>query len=84
MVVTILAILCFIVLGLITVAGYKAVIRGTGAASAPEDTEKCAICRQPYRKKEMVERQIGDYKLLYFCTDCIARLAADAGTPARG
>ncbi len=78
MVVTILAILCFIVLGFITVAGYRAIIRGSGGEQAPQDPEKCAVCRQPYPKTEMIERQIGDYKLLYFCRDCIGTLAADA------
>ncbi len=79
MLVTVLAILCFILLGLITVAGYRAVIRGTGGAPADPESEKCAICRRSHGKRDMVERQIGDYKILYFCRSCIAGLASDIG-----
>ncbi|HLF14109.1 MAG TPA: hypothetical protein VI932_04400 [Bacteroidota bacterium] len=79
MVVTILAILCILLLGLITAAGYRAVIRGSGGPRVAEESEKCAICRLPSGKTEMVERQIGDYKLLYFCRTCIVRLAEEIG-----
>ena len=79
MVVTILAILCIVLLGLITAAGYRAVIHGSGGGPVAEESEKCAICRLPHKNSEMIERQIGDYKLLYFCRTCIVRLAADIG-----
>ena len=79
MVVTILAIACILVLGFLTVLGYKVVIRGSGAVSAPEAQEKCAVCRKSSPKAELVERQIGDYKLIYFCGSCITRLGSDIG-----
>ncbi len=79
MVVTVLAIASILLLGFLTVLGYKAVIRGSGAVSPAEPREKCAVCRESLPKAELVERQIGDYKLLYFCRDCITRLASDIG-----
>lgn len=44
-------------------------------------TERCTLCRQRFEKRELVERMVGDSKLYYFCSSCIASLAADAGTP---
>lgn len=79
MVVTILAVASILLLGFLTVLGYKTVIRGSGAAPSSEPREKCAVCREPSLKSELVERQIGDYKLLYFCRNCIVRLASDIG-----
>jgi hypothetical protein len=79
MVVTILAILCLVLLGLITAGGYRAVIRGTGGGAAAGENETCAVCRGSFPKKEMVERQIGDHRILYFCRECIVRLASDIG-----
>lgn len=79
MVVTILAILCFILLGFITAAGYRAVIRGTGGSPPDVEREKCTLCRRPLPRAEMVERQVGDSKLLWFCRECITRLASDIG-----
>jgi len=77
MIVTVLAIVCLALLAFLTVLGYRAVIRGGERDSRAEGTEKCAICRRPYVKEEMVERQIGDYRLLYFCAACITALSSD-------
>ena len=44
-------------------------------------TEKCSICREPRPKEEMVERQIGDYKVLWFCRSCITDLHHEASGP---
>ncbi len=78
MVITILtAAFLFLVL-LIAVVGYKSVIK---RGSSPQDinTEKCALCRKRFDKAHLVEREIGDYKLMYFCTECVLRLYADLG-----
>lgn len=37
-------------------------------------TEKCSLCGQRFPKEELIERQVGDYRLLYFCAQCIAGL----------
>lgn len=42
------------------------------------ETEICMICRKRLRKKDLVEREVGDYKLMYFCGECIENLHADA------
>lgn len=83
MVVTILAIASILLLGFLTVLGYKAVIRGSGTPPLPDAGEKCAICRVTSPKAEMVIRQIGDYKLLYFCRKCIVGLGTEIGMEPR-
>lgn len=79
MIVTVLAIVCIALLGFLTVVGYRAVIRGGESESRVEGMEKCSVCRRSIRKEDLVERQIGDYKLLYFCASCITGLYADLG-----
>ncbi len=78
MAVTVLAVLFLAIMVVIAVVGYKTVIR---QRSVPQDAdlEKCAICRQSFDKEKLILRQIGDYKLLYFCSDCILKLYADLG-----
>lgn len=78
MAVTLLAILFLVIIAAIAVAGYKFVIR----ASAPHQSlemQKCAVCRKEYDKHHLIMRQVGDYKLLYFCRDCILKLYTDLG-----
>lgn len=41
-------------------------------------TETCVLCRKRFRKEELVEREVGDYKLMYFCVECIENLYSDA------
>jgi len=84
MIVTILAIVCLALLAALTVFGYRAVIRSGESSTLTEGTEKCTICRRPFRKEEMVERQIGDYRLMYFCASCIGGLSSDLGASAAG
>jgi len=42
------------------------------------ETESCTLCGQRLKKEDLVERQIGDYKLLFFCGQCIEKLAAES------
>lgn len=42
------------------------------------ETESCTLCGQRLKKENLVERQIGDYKVLFFCTDCIEKLAVES------
>jgi hypothetical protein len=37
-------------------------------------TEKCSLCGQRFPKEELIERQVGDYRLLFFCAQCISSL----------
>jgi len=80
MIVTILAVVCIVLLGIITILGYRAIIRGGNSESGAEGMEKCTVCRQSISKELMVERQIGDYRILFFCTRCITGLSSDLDT----
>lgn len=57
--------------------GYSIIMR---KSPSQEDlqTEKCSICQQRFPKENLIERQVGDSKLLYFCHRCIADLEEDA------
>ncbi len=37
-------------------------------------TEKCSVCHEKLHKSLLIERQIGGYKMLYFCKKCIDEL----------
>lgn len=81
MIVTILAIACIILLGILTIVGYRAIIRGGESQASAEGMEKCTICRHSTRKEELVERLVGDYRILYFCGPCITSLSSDMPGP---
>lgn len=76
MTITILALLFLAGVLVLAAFGFKAVIK---QGKAPQDLhmEKCSLCRQNYNKAVLVERQVGDYKLLYFCPACIAALHSE-------
>ena len=78
MAITVLAILFLVVVVVIAIGGSR--LLGKQSVK-PEDVnrEKCSICRKKFDKGELVVREIGDYKLLYFCRDCIVKLYADLG-----
>jgi hypothetical protein len=78
MVVSILAVGFLVLIGFIAIVGYKTIIRG-GPRQAELNMEKCSVCRQSFDKNQLLLRQIGDYKLLYFCRDCVLKLYADLG-----
>ena len=76
MTITVLASVFIAVMLFIALLGFKTVIK---QGKSPEDlnTEKCSLCREKFSKTMLVERQVGDYKLLYFCASCIASLQND-------
>lgn len=76
MTITVLASLFIAAILLIAAFGFKLVIK---QGKPPEDlhTERCSICREKFNKSLLVERQIGDYKLLLFCPDCITKLHSE-------
>ena len=77
MAVTILAVLFLLFMIAITVFGYKMIVT---QRSRPEDIdmEKCSICRKKYHKNDLILRTIGDYKVLYFCGECVEGLRTEA------
>ncbi len=78
MAVTVLALLFLLAVGAIAAVGYKFVIR-RNVPAGEEEREKCSLCRQSFTKSEMVLRQVGDTKLLYFCRSCIMGLYSELG-----
>ncbi len=40
-------------------------------------TDRCSICRQRFPKESLIERPIGDYKILYFCAECVKGLVEE-------
>ena len=71
--VTILAIIFIIGLLIISLLGYRGIIkRGKPVGNINE--ERCTLCGKQFNRAQMVERQIGDYRLYYFCSSCIADL----------
>ena len=74
-----LTVLAAIFLGIIvavTLLGFRAVI-SQGKSPDELNREKCSLCRTSYPKAELVERQVGDVRVLHFCRSCIASLNAE-------
>ena len=78
MVISVLAVAFLILVGFIAIVGYKMVVR-KGLSPEDIDMEKCSICREKFKKEALLLRQIGDYKLLYFCRNCVVKLYTDLG-----
>ena len=79
MIITVLAISFLCLVGFVAFVGYQTVIKRNSSTAEELATEKCAICRERIAKELLVERQILDYKLLYFCRKCIVGLYGDLG-----
>ena len=73
MTITVLASLFILVMLLVAVMGFKAVIR-QGKSPQEMNLEKCSVCGQKMNKASLLERQVGDYRLLFFCASCINKL----------
>jgi hypothetical protein len=73
MTLSILAVLFLAAILAVAVVGFRAIIR---QGRPPEDAnkEKCSICRTQYNRSQLIERQVGDYRLLHFCQSCIMSL----------
>ena len=76
MTLTILASIFLLGIIVVSIFGFKAIIR---QGKAPEDAhrEKCTLCRVTYNKSQLIERQVGDTRLYYFCASCIASLQSE-------
>jgi hypothetical protein len=73
MTVTVLALFFILVVLAIAAFGFKAVIKH---GKAPEDInkERCSLCKQQFNRSQLIERQVGDYRLYYFCGGCITKM----------
>ena len=78
MVITISAVVFLLFIILIAIVGYKAITRKERRLTE-SNSEKCSLCKEEFDKSQLVERQIGDYKLMYFCRKCILQLYSDLG-----
>ncbi len=77
MTLSILAVLFLLMLIAIIFYGYGFIMRSVKPVSQ-KDYEACAICKRLFEKQQLVEREIGDSRLAYFCKACILRLYEDA------
>lgn len=73
MTVTVLASIFIAFILFIALVGFKTVIK-QGKPIEELNMERCSICRGKFSKSMLVEREVGDYKLLYFCASCISSL----------
>ncbi len=76
MTLSILAVLFLLMLVAIIFYGYGFIMRST--KPVPQNNiEPCAICKRQFERQQLVEREIGDSKLIYFCKACVVRLYDD-------
>jgi len=78
MTITVLAVAFLLLILFVAVVGHK-VIMQRDSASKDIDAQKCSICQKMFDKSILVERQIGDYKLMYFCRECVIKLSVNVG-----
>jgi hypothetical protein len=53
--------------------GWGIVMRRT-SRSGGEETGTCSVCRKKIPLEKLLSREVGDYKILYFCGDCVRGL----------
>lgn len=70
---TFLSIAFLILLVLAIFYGYGIVMRRPSGKEELE-TETCSLCRRRIAKDLLIERQVGDSRLFYFCAECIGGL----------
>ena len=73
MTISILALLFLATILAIAFIGFRFIIR---QGRAPDDIarERCSICRTQYNRSQLIERQVGDHRVLHFCQSCIISL----------
>lgn len=76
MTLTVLASIFLAIVLFIAIIGFKAVIK-QGRPTEELNLERCSICREKFNKSMLVERQIGDHKLLFYCPSCINSMHAE-------
>ncbi len=73
MTITVLASIFIAIILLVAAFGFKLVIK-QGKPLEELHTEQCSICREKFNKSMLIERQVGDYRILFFCPSCITSL----------
>jgi hypothetical protein len=53
--------------------GYSVGMRKTPGLGE-ENRQKCSLCLRSFDRSNLIERQVGDSKLFYFCHECIKSL----------
>lgn len=76
MTLTALAIAFLLVILLIAIFGQRLLSQKADSLKATNQ-ERCTICWKSFEKSHLIERQIADVKILYFCKECIEGLLAD-------
>ena len=60
-----------------------AIFYGMGIVLRPQKSdrelqvEKCSLCRREFERSDLIEREVGDMRVYYFCEDCIRSLNED-------
>lgn len=76
MALTVLAgIFLFFVL-LMAIFGQRILSQKTASVKNP-NRETCSVCQNVFDKGTLIERQIGDFKMMFFCPQCIEHLYND-------
>ena len=78
MAVTLLAVVFLLLVIAIALAGLKMFGKGKGEGTGRE-TQKCSLCLRTLEKSSLIERQVGDYRMLHFCRECVLSLYSDLG-----
>jgi hypothetical protein len=73
MALTIGAIVFLFGLAFLVYYGYTVGVR-RGANPGDGNLLKCSLCLKKLSRSQLIERQVGDSKLLYFCETCIRSL----------
>jgi uncharacterized CHY-type Zn-finger protein len=57
--------------------GYSVGVRKS-VKPGEENLQRCNLCTKRFNRSDLVERQVGDNKVYYFCHSCIENLSAEA------
>ena len=77
MTLSILAVCFLVMLIAIIFYGYGFIMRSAKPVHQ-DGIERCAICKRQFERIQLVERELGDSKLIYFCKECVTRLYEEA------
>lgn len=72
---TYLAVIFVIALVAFVLYGFGIIMRRP--ISPAQQADKCSLCQVTFEKTRLVERRVGDSKILYFCAACIQKLQQD-------
>jgi len=73
MTLSILAVIFLAGILVVAIFGFRMII-GQGKAPVDPNREKCSVCREQFNRSQLIERQVGDHRMLYFCQSCVMSL----------